>query len=163
MSSRDWSKLPAWRHDALESPNVGAPSYAQSQSSMPRFAARDAPSSSPSFSSSSSSPVSPQISTARQRLSSVSRHLNAVPYYEINTPYSIERQSVPEDEFDAEVPEQFRPVKPTQKDDSEPKMSTQAPHPLVMVPGPIEYDDEVLKSMSHFRSVVRCLCSDPFD
>ena len=34
-----------------------------------------------------------------------------------------------------------------------PSMSTQAPHPAVMIPGPIEYDDDVLKSMSHFRCV----------
>ena len=30
------------------------------------------------------------------------------------------------------------------------KMSNQAPHPALLIPGPIEFDDEVLKSMSHY-------------
>jgi len=29
-------------------------------------------------------------------------------------------------------------------------MSAQAPHPALLIPGPIEFDDEVLKSMSHY-------------
>jgi len=30
------------------------------------------------------------------------------------------------------------------------KMSNQAPHPALLIPGPIEFDDAVLKSMSHY-------------
>nr|XP_023907910.1 alanine--glyoxylate aminotransferase 1-like [Quercus suber] len=30
------------------------------------------------------------------------------------------------------------------------KMSTQAPHPALLIPGPIEFDDAVLQSMSHY-------------
>lgn len=30
-------------------------------------------------------------------------------------------------------------------------MSTQASHPALLIPGPIEFDDAVLQSMSHFR------------
>lgn len=29
-------------------------------------------------------------------------------------------------------------------------MSTQAPHPTLLIPGPIEFDDAVLQSMSHY-------------
>lgn len=29
--------------------------------------------------------------------------------------------------------------------------STQPPHPTLLIPGPIEFDDAVLQSMSHFR------------
>lgn len=30
-------------------------------------------------------------------------------------------------------------------------MSSQAPHPTLLIPGPIEFDDAVLQSMSHYR------------
>lgn len=30
-------------------------------------------------------------------------------------------------------------------------MSNQEPHATLLIPGPIEFDDEVLKTMSHFR------------
>lgn len=33
-------------------------------------------------------------------------------------------------------------------------MSSQAPHPTLLIPGPIEFDDAVLQSMSHYR----CVC-----
>jgi len=31
------------------------------------------------------------------------------------------------------------------------KMSSQPPHPAVMIPGPVEFDDAVLNAMSHYR------------
>jgi hypothetical protein len=31
------------------------------------------------------------------------------------------------------------------------KMSNQEPHATLLIPGPIEFEDEVLKSMSHYR------------
>jgi hypothetical protein len=31
------------------------------------------------------------------------------------------------------------------------EMSTQAPHPTLLIPGPIEFDDAVLRAMSHYR------------
>jgi len=31
------------------------------------------------------------------------------------------------------------------------KMSNQEPHAALLIPGPIEFEDEVLKSMSHYR------------
>lgn len=30
-------------------------------------------------------------------------------------------------------------------------MSNQEPHPALLIPGPIEFDDAVLNSMSHYR------------
>lgn len=32
--------------------------------------------------------------------------------------------------------------------------SNQAPHPALLIPGPIEFDDAVLNSMSHYRYVI---------
>lgn len=32
------------------------------------------------------------------------------------------------------------------------KMSSQPSHPTLLIPGPIEFDDAVLQSMSHYRS-----------
>lgn len=32
-------------------------------------------------------------------------------------------------------------------------MSSQPAHPTLLIPGPIEFDDAVLQSMSHFRYV----------
>lgn len=34
------------------------------------------------------------------------------------------------------------------------KMSSQPSHPTLLIPGPIEFDDAVLQSMSHYRSVL---------
>jgi alanine-glyoxylate transaminase/serine-glyoxylate transaminase/serine-pyruvate transaminase len=31
------------------------------------------------------------------------------------------------------------------------KMSSQPSHPALMIPGPVEFDDEVLQAMSHYR------------
>lgn len=89
-------------------------------------------------------------SAPHSRLSLISRHLQHPGTLQLNTPYSTERQSVPEKDFDA-------PPAPEQKQESPDlpaKMSNQETHPTVLIPGPIEYDDEVLKSMSHFRSVI---------
>ena len=48
------------------------------------------------------------------------------------------------------------PVKPqVAKEEPAPKMSSQPPHAALMIPGPIEFDDAVLQSMSHFRYVSR--------
>lgn len=72
--------------------------------------------------------------SAPSRLGLISRHLHPTPTFELNTPYSIERRSILDNN----------------KPPSAAKMSSQAQHPAVMIPGPIEYDDEVLKSMAHF-------------
>lgn len=37
---------------------------------------------------------------------------------------------------------------------SQRSMSSQPEHPTLLIPGPIEFDDDVLQSMSHYRSVL---------
>lgn len=101
----------------------------------------------------------------KDRLSLISKHFeysgtNDVP---LNTPFSIERES-------SKVVDDFTPSPfqgPEQKRDfshsaislqeegkrSKPaavKMSNQPPHPTLLIPGPIEFDDEVLQAMSHY-------------
>ena len=70
------------------------------------------------------------------RLSLISRHL--APDYPINTPYTVER--LPRT-FDTSL----LPNLQTRK------MSSQPEHATLLIPGPIEFDDAVLQSMSHYR------------
>ena len=83
-------------------------------------------------------------SSANSRLSLISRHLDHSPSLELNTPYSTERRSSVQD--DLEKLER-------QNTGTEPKsnMSSQPSHPALLIPGPIEFDDEVLHAMGHFR------------
>ncbi|KAK4251662.1 pyridoxal phosphate-dependent transferase [Corynascus novoguineensis] len=77
----------------------------------------------------------PDIGKHPARLSLISRHL--APVYPINTPYTVER--LPDTIETSLLPKaQSR------------KMSSQPPHPTLLIPGPIEFDDAVLQSMSHF-------------
>ncbi|KAE8384852.1 PLP-dependent transferase [Aspergillus alliaceus] len=95
-------------------------------------------------------------SRTTQRLSLISRHLDQrLPLPELNTPFSTERNSHSPDDIE---------YKPLDRTDSSPttplvsppqpapsvKMSSQAPHPTLLIPGPIEFDDAVLQSMSHY-------------
>lgn len=84
-----------------------------------------------------------------QRLSLISRHLDQrLPLPELNTPFSTERNSFPPD--DIEYKPIDRSVPPSPSKEPEPTMSTQAPHNTLLIPGPIEFDDAVLQSMSHY-------------
>ncbi|KAK3372841.1 pyridoxal phosphate-dependent transferase [Lasiosphaeria ovina] len=75
------------------------------------------------------------------RLSLISRHL--APDYPINTPYAVER--LPDTVDTSLLPKtQIRAIS------SSPTMSSQPPHPTLLIPGPIEFDDAVLQSMSHY-------------
>lgn len=92
---------------------------------------------------------SPALASPRTRLSLISRHLGQRPALEINTPFSSERQSSQEDDL---------PYTPFQRPPPEPNystkntnMATQPEHPALLIPGPIEFDDEVLQSMGHYR------------
>jgi len=78
------------------------------------------------------------------RLSLISRHL--APDYPINTPYTVERLP---DHIDTS----FLPKTQTRKLSYSANMSSQPAHPTLLIPGPIEFDDAVLQSMSHFRWV----------
>lgn len=89
------------------------------------------------------SSLTPTLAPSRPstaRLGLISRHLNPKPLLELNTPFSTERSAILEVEApDEKTPEPFKI----------PTMSTQAPHPALLIPGPIEFDDEVLQVMSH--------------
>lgn len=76
------------------------------------------------------------------RLSLISRHL--APVYPINTPYTVERLP---DTIDTSL----LPKTQSRKLSTSAKMSSQPAHPTLLIPGPIEFDDAVLQSMSHYR------------
>ena len=90
------------------------------------------------------------LAPPRARLSLISRHLENRPNLEINTPFSTERLSNEHDDVDY-TPLKRHPPKSASPEEEKEKMSTQAEHPTLLIPGPIEFDDEVLGSMSHFR------------
>lgn len=90
------------------------------------------------------------------RLSQISRHFSYDTTHDVplNTPFSIERdnparnrkhhQSIsPKQDFSTTHQPQEEPAKAA-------KMSSQADHPTLLIPGPIEFDDAVLQSMSHY-------------
>lgn len=91
-------------------------------------------------------------SQAKARLSVISRHLQPTPNNSLNTPYSSEQRARqipagPKQSIDSSTFSTRTPAKP------QVPMSSQAPHPAVLIPGPIEYDDAVLQAMSHYRCV----------
>ena len=99
---------------------------------------------------------------ARPRLSLLQRHLDSSPF-ELNTPFSIERASELEIDVNHIRPpfqqqqQQVRKISSATRQQKEQqkenplKMSSQPPHPALMIPGPIELDDAVLQAMSHYR------------
>lgn len=98
-------------------------------------------------------------SRASSRLKLISRHVDPKPFLELNTPFSTERSAHLEDEQGNRVirkkpqqPKKIVPeVKKTAPEAPKKDMSTQASHPALLIPGPIEFDDAVLTSMSHHR------------
>jgi len=99
-------------------------------------------------------------SRAGTRLTQISKHLDSKPFLELNTPFHTERHTRIEDgQGIPKAPKKVEEVKQAIKEVTqlapEPrapkKMSNQAPHPALLIPGPIEFDDAVLTSMSHFR------------
>lgn len=80
------------------------------------------------------------------RLSVISRHFDPRPPIPINTPYSIERLSGSES-----ATQQARRLSSLSHTSEKENMSSQPEHPALLIPGPIEFDDAVLQSMSHFR------------
>ncbi|EED23967.1 aminotransferase, class V, putative [Talaromyces stipitatus ATCC 10500] len=100
-------------------------------------------------------------SNPNARLSLIARHFDQrLPLPELNTPFSSERLSVEPDDLEYN-PIQRTPPPPqidsdilppiTQYDnDRKNKMSSQPAHSTLLIPGPIEFDDAVLQSMSHY-------------
>lgn len=96
-------------------------------------------------------------SRSRARLSLISRHLSQAPVLELNTPFSTERHASQAEDFEY-IP--FSPLPPPPPSSlvypevaAVDKMSSQQHHPTLLIPGPVEFDDEVLRSMSHYRCV----------
>jgi alanine-glyoxylate transaminase/serine-glyoxylate transaminase/serine-pyruvate transaminase len=85
------------------------------------------------------------LSSPTNRLSLISRHL--VGREPLNTPYTTERLP---DTVDTTLLSQT-PVRRSSTVST--IMSSQPEHPTLLIPGPIEFDDAVLQSMSHFRFV----------
>ena len=90
-----------------------------------------------------------RLAPPHARLSLISRHLENRPPLPLNTPFSSERSAEPFDDVEYN-PLQRSPITPVKAEDDI-KMSQQAEHPTLLIPGPIEFDDAVLQSMGHFR------------
>lgn len=98
-------------------------------------------------------------SRASSRLNLISRHLDsAKSFLELNTPFSTERSAHLEDAHGnrikrEKVNEVKKSIQEAKKITPEipKKMSSQPEHPALLIPGPIEFDDAVLTSMSHYR------------
>lgn len=102
--------------------------------------------------------VSENLATKQtsQRLSLISRHLDQqLPLPELNTPFSTERNSTGSDDLVYNpVDRSLDPSTNSPSEHPSPTMSSQAPHPTLLIPGPIEFDDAVLQSMSHYALVL---------
>jgi len=104
-------------------------------------------------------PSMSSASRAAPRLALISRHLDQSPFLELNTPFSTERSAPLEAdvEYQASKPAPSRSTskgtqtQPPKEQEKPAKMSNQEPHPALLIPGPIEFDDAVLSSMSHYR------------
>ena len=89
--------------------------------------------------------------STNQRLSLISRHLDQrLPLPNLNTPFSTERSSQAPDDIEYKPIDRTLPSSPTTTTTPQPKMSAQAPHNTLLIPGPIEFDDAVLQSMAHY-------------
>jgi alanine-glyoxylate transaminase/serine-glyoxylate transaminase/serine-pyruvate transaminase len=104
--------------------------------------------------------LAPSNSRASSRLNLFSRHLDP-RFLELNTPFSTERSAHLEDESgniirkkkeeqskEVDIPKEEKKEAPVEEAKT---MSSQPPHSTLLIPGPIEFDDAVLQSMSHFR------------
>ena len=90
------------------------------------------------------------------RLSLIARHFDQrLPLPELNTPFSSERLSVEPDDLEYNPIQRTPPpidsdIIPKQSSNNKNKMSSQPAHSTLLIPGPIEFDDAVLQSMSHY-------------
>ena len=117
--------------------------------------------------------ITTSMSPPHERLSTIHRHLTTNSTVPLRTPFSVERESRPTDDIPWE-PIEKQPYLPTHQKrafsqqtsvsleeegkrdhnllsaNKSAKMSTQPSHPALLIPGPIEFDDDVLASMSHY-------------
>jgi alanine-glyoxylate transaminase/serine-glyoxylate transaminase/serine-pyruvate transaminase len=96
--------------------------------------------------------VAPSRASAFSRLNLFSKHFDPKPFLELNTPFSTEREAQLEDEDGNAIKQKKDPDIKKQVKEAElsTKMSSQPPHPALLIPGPIEFDDAVLQSMGHY-------------
>lgn len=85
------------------------------------------------------------------RLNLISGHLSKKPFLELNTPFSTERTAHLEDEDGKVLLRKTKELQVEPEAKAPAAMSSQPPHAALMIPGPIEFDDAVLQSMSHYR------------
>lgn len=86
-----------------------------------------------------------------QRLDLLSGHLSPAA----SPPFSSEKNlQQPLLTFQLQPPPQQQPPQQQEqlqgKEQEQSIMSSQAPHPTLLIPGPIEFDDAVLQSMGHY-------------
>ncbi|KAF2127165.1 PLP-dependent transferase [Dothidotthia symphoricarpi CBS 119687] len=98
-------------------------------------------------------------SRARSRLDQVSRHVDSKSFLAVNTPFSTERSARIVDDQGNVIKQKSQPqpqekgpkkIEPEVPEPPRKKMSNQPPHATLLIPGPIEFDDAVLQSMSHY-------------
>jgi hypothetical protein len=83
-------------------------------------------------------PAISYIVAPHARLSAISRHIDPnIADSSLQTPPTIQSRRLS-----------------SSKSSDNTNMSSQPDHPALLIPGPIEFDDAVLQSMSHFRYVV---------
>ncbi|WPH01066.1 Hypothetical protein R9X50_00390100 [Acrodontium crateriforme] len=87
----------------------------------------------------------PRSSSSLFRRSLVARHLHSQSF----SPVPIERNSLPQ-LHRKPIANVHRHHRTPQRLHSTKNMSAQADHPALLIPGPIEFDDAVLQSMSHY-------------
>jgi alanine-glyoxylate transaminase/serine-glyoxylate transaminase/serine-pyruvate transaminase len=83
------------------------------------------------------------------RLKLLSSHLE--PLSNPNTPFATQRTSTEVNSFPPQVRSYTSTRRLSERERPANVMSNQEPHPALLIPGPIEFEDDVLKSMSHFR------------
>jgi alanine-glyoxylate transaminase/serine-glyoxylate transaminase/serine-pyruvate transaminase len=89
---------------------------------------------------------------AGPRLKLFQQHLE--PLSHLNTPFSTERAApiTPDPDPLSKQARYYSSRRSIAEVKEVPvKMSTQEPHPALLIPGPIEFDDAVLQAMSHYR------------
>ena len=81
------------------------------------------------------------------------------PAFELNTPFSVDRASSKDDDplpyivpDESSAAQKNSPTKTTTPQYStSAKMAFQEPHATLLIPGPIEVEDDVLRAMAHYR------------
>lgn len=85
------------------------------------------------------------------RLNLISRHLHHNPTSDLKVQFVTKRLTQTEGPVVSHPTQSQKRRLSTVARQGATKMSSQPPHPTLLIPGPIEFDDAVLHSMSHYR------------